>query len=108
MDKIIPLYVTVINGEVQENPVLIRFRCDGMVPLEKAIDIVRYFDDALCQVAKRIFLFRYEQNVFGTSQFKTVADFWQWHTAMCGTNYFLLNGCRMILNGQPVSYTLNP
>ena len=104
MAKSFPLQIKVINGEVQEFPVTFYFRCDELAPEGPAI--VRYFDEAMCSIAIKVFYLRVNQELFGSTQFKTMADFWNYWSPLCNGPHpimLLLNGCNMIINGKNVS-----
>ena len=76
MSKTLPINVDVINGEVSEFSKEMYFRTDLIIPIGN--DIVRYFNDAMCSVAHKTFYFQYGQELFGTSQFKSFDDYWQY------------------------------
>ena len=75
--KSLLLYVNVINGEVQESPVPFYFDRDKINPI--GITIVRWFDFNQCSLATKVFTIEYETSTFGTWQFKSWDDFWQWY-----------------------------
>lgn len=103
MDKILPLYVDVINGEVQEFPVKFPFQKNLMVPMGETT--IRYFNDDMCSVARRTFLIRYGDDLFGTNQFKSVRDFWQWQNfSERGGGYFLIEGCSIQIDGINITF----
>lgn len=106
MGNSFPLQIKVINGEVQEFPVTFYFKCDMLRPAPVAATIYRYFDDAMCSIAMRIFYLQYGTDLFGSTQFKTTDDFWNYWSALCNglqPILLLLNGCNMIINGKNVS-----
>lgn len=104
MDRSFPLMIKVINGEVQEFPVQFYFRCDQLKP--SGPTIYRYFDDAMCSVAIRVFNLNYNGELFGSTQFKTNEEFWRYWGAVCNGPQkimLLLNGCNMVINGKKVA-----
>lgn len=104
MDKSFPLLIKVINGDVQEFPVEFYFKCSQLVPEGPAI--VRYFNEDQCSVGMKVFYLRYGQELFGSTQFRTTTDFWNYWGALCNGPQpiqLLLNGCNMIINGKNVS-----
>jgi hypothetical protein len=103
MDKIFSLPIDVINGEVKEFASLMYFKCDQLLPIGEAI--VRYFDEEMCQVAKKTFYLNYGGQLLGTPQFKTITDFWKFQKlACCGDAYDLfIDGCQLLIDGQKMS-----
>lgn len=99
MAEFVELEVNIINGEVQEFPVMMVFRSDWLKPVGETI--VRYFDDALCSVAKKTFMMSYGLETFGTSEFKTAADFWQF--VLSETRLALVDGCNLLMDDMCVS-----
>lgn len=92
-----------INGVIQEFPAPFYFPCDQIVPL--GVQIVRDFDDDLCIVAKRVYVIRYGQDLFGSSSFNSLTGFLQYMKALCNccptaiNCDVLFNGCALLFNG---------
>lgn len=99
MGEFIQLEVDVINGEVQEFPVIMTFRTDYLKPVGQTI--VRYFNEDMCSVAKRTFMMSYGLETFGTSELKTTNDFWQF-VYESNTRYALMNGCNVLIDDMCV------
>lgn len=94
-----------INGAIQEFPALFYFPCDQVTPL--GIQIVRDFDEDLCIIAKRVYVIRYGQDLFGSSKLNNLSDFLQLQSAGCGVCACtvcpaLINGCFVLMNGCTV------
>ena len=97
-----------INGAIQERPKIFTLDCECVIPI--GVDIVRDFDESLCIVAKRVFLIRYNQDVFGTCQFKSLEEFIQYKNLACSCCQdtvecvLLINGCNATINGCNLLY----
>lgn len=100
MADFVQLEVDVINGEVQEFPVLMNFRTDILIPVGQTI--IRYFNEAMCSVAKRTFLMSYGLESFGTCQLQTSADFWQL-VYESNASYLNMDGCNVLMDGMCVT-----
>lgn len=98
MPKYFPLKVDVVNGEVKVFPETFYFKCDEVVPVGNAI--IRYFTDDMCQVARRTFYIRRGENLFGTSQFNTEKQFWDYTDCYPSVTFAYMNGCYLKLNGR--------
>lgn len=96
--KYFSLTVDVINGEVKEFPQTFNFRCDTVVPIGNTI--IRYFTDDMCQVAHKTFYIRYGSDLFGTSQFTTEQQFWDFTNCYPSVTFAYMNGCYLRLNGR--------
>ena len=104
MDKSFSLDIEVINGQVQEFPTKMFFRCDLVHPVGETL--VRYFDDEMCSVVKKTFYLRVGQDLFGTNQFKTVKEFRQFQsTVCCGEGVIVfIDGCSALIDGEGITY----
>ena len=98
MSKIFTLQVDVINGEVKEFPETFYFRCDAVVPL--GITTIRYFTDDMCQVAHKTYYIRYGSDLFGTNQFTTESQFWDYTNCYPSVTFAYVNGCNLMINGR--------
>lgn len=107
MPKSLLLYVNIIEGVVQENPVPIYFNREKVTPV--GIKIIRYFDFNECSLASKAFIIGYENQTFGTWQFKSWEDYWQWFYSggAAASGYFLLNGGYMLLNGSKTLHNIS-
>lgn len=75
---------------------------DLVVPVGPTI--VRYFDLRMNQYAHKTFYILYGQDLFGTSQFSTLAQFQAFlNNLFPQPIMLLLNGCNMIINGKQVN-----
>ena len=102
MSKTFQLQVNTINGEFLEFPETYEIKCDHIFPVGSAV--IKNFDENMNVVAKKVFLVRYGQNVFGCQQFKTVDEFYQFlegacQCCPCVECLVLINGCFMQING---------
>ncbi len=104
MSKLFSLVVEVINGEIQEFPVTMEFPCELLVPVGETV--IRDYDSSVnFVIAKRVFLVRYGNSVFGTTTFKNLAGFLQYMNAIChcctecGSYVLTANGCFLTING---------
>lgn len=96
--------IKVVNGEVKEFEQEFYFRCDQLKP--SGPTIYRFFDEFMCSHAIKIFNLNYNGELFGSTQFRTRAEFWTYWSTLCNGPQkimLLLNGCNMILNGKKVS-----
>lgn len=106
MGKQFSLVVEVINGEIQEFPVTMTFPCELITPVGELV--IRDYDSSVnFIIAKRVFLIRFGNNVFGTTTFKTLSGFLQYQGANCGkcactSCPALINGCYVLINGCTV------
>lgn len=105
MAKSFQLAVNTINGEILEFPKTITVTCDQISPL--GISVIRDWNEMLCIVSKRVLLLRYGMQTFGTTQFKSVAEFNQFKKSQCSCCpeicHLQLNGCDIRLNGCLIS-----
>ncbi len=97
-----------INGEFQESPVTMEFPCGKVQAVGETV--VRQYDINWCIVAKKVFLFRYKGNVFGTTQFADKDQFFQYQKSNCACCQdeeciTLLDGCIVTLKGCNVILT---
>lgn len=106
-EKTLSIIAKTINGTIQEFPPIYKFPCSQVQPAGEAV--IRDYDENFCIVAKKVFLIVYNQNVFGTTQFTTDSEFWQYQRAACAccggecsVNYnncnLEYNECVLILN----------
>jgi hypothetical protein len=93
--------VSTINGEFLETPQSINFDCGSVVGVGMDRQILRGYDANWCIVAKKVYLIRQGQNVYGTD-FQNKNDFQQFINSNCYSAYFLIDGCIMTLNGCEV------
>lgn len=96
--KYFQLSINVINGEVKEFPKTFNFSCSDVTPIGNTI--IRYFTDDMCQVAHRTFYIMYKGELFGTNQFSTVEQFWNYTNCYPAIVYALSDGCEFRINGQ--------
>jgi len=96
--------VEVINGEIQEFPVTMTFPCELIIPVGESV--IRDYDSSVnFVIAKRVFLVRYGNSVFGTTSFKNLTGFLQYMKALChccsecGSYVLTANGCYLTING---------
>lgn len=103
--KTFQVKVDTINGVIQEFPPVMTFYCNKVSPL--GVNIVRDFDEDACGIAKRVFLFLYDGQTFGTTQWKSLTDYTQFISTACAccpqVCDVLLNGCRVMINNCFVS-----
>ena len=101
----------VINFSILEKPQTFFFPCNQVIPL--GIQIVRQQNSVTwCITAKKVFIVTYNNQSFGSSQFKTIDQFNTYVTSQCSectpevcglylesAGCFLrINNCRLILN----------
>jgi len=105
---LIQLTVQSINGEFQEFPPTIDFSCNKIIPI--GTQVIRNYDENYDIVAKRLFLFNYQGQVFGSFQFSSVADFVNKIAILCkccsGCDSYIvqINGCNFTINGCQLSF----
>lgn len=101
MGKSLQFVADTIDGEIQAAPGLFNFPCDKITPI--GVNVVKSYDEDLCIIAKRVFEINYNNHSFGSSQFKSLADFNQYRGAACQccpiNCYVLANGCYLTFNG---------
>lgn len=98
MDKYFSLSVDVVNGELKDYPQMFYFKCNEAVPIGQTI--IRYFNDDMCSVAHKTFYIQYKQDLFGTSQFTTTAQFWDFTGCYAAVVFAEINGCNLKINGR--------
>jgi hypothetical protein len=90
-----------IDGKIQEFPVAQNLRCGLVKPL--GCDIVKQFNKTQCIVAKKVFLIYYAGQVFGSTQFTSVAQFILYMNnacrVFCTPAFFTIDNCKLKLNG---------
>ena len=92
------LTVDVINGELKEFPETFYFKCNKVVPVGNAV--IRFFTDDMCQVAHKTFYIRYGLDLFGTSQFTTEQQFWDYTNCYPNITFAFIEGCNLKINGR--------
>ena len=102
MAKSFQLSASTINGEIQEYPVLFDMPCDEVTVVGTAI--VRDYDSSVnFIIAVQVLLILYKQNVFGTTEFKNAAQFYQYLEAECQCCpticSLMINGCNATVVG---------
>lgn len=98
--KTFNINVSTINGQIQASPVLMQFVCYEPIAVGEAI--VRDYDDNDCIIAKKVLLFRVNENVFGTEDFQNKVQFWNYQQGLCSTCSD--NNCRIIISGCLLQY----
>lgn len=96
MSKKIVINVSTIDGQIQDEPVPIQFNCDGSLQAVGE-SIVRDYDARYCIVAKKVFLFRVGQKVFGSHDFTTYDEFAQYVNTRCRGGV-TINDCFVEIN----------
>lgn len=90
-----------INGKIQEFPVAVNIRCELAKPL--GCDIIKQFNKTECIVAKKVFLVYYAGDVFGSTQFNSVAQFVSYMNnacrEFCTPAYLTIDRCYLDLYG---------
>lgn len=94
------IVASVINGEIQPFPKRVDLPCDQVQAA--GMTIIRDYDDNYCIVNKKVFLLVYKEQTFGTTQFKTMEQWWQFQFSQCGC-FFYIDGCVAEINGTEVS-----
>lgn len=111
-DKSIAIRASTINGEIQEFPPTYYFPCSQVIPQGETI--IREYDLDWCIVAKKVFLVKYQNNVFGTTQFVSMDEFLAYKESYCascciscvikvGNCVLLYNGCSLTYNKSVIS-----
>ncbi len=97
----------VINFSILEKPQTFYFPCNQVIPL--GLQVVRNQSNVTwCITAKKSFIVTYNNQSFGTSQFKTIDQFNQYVSRSCGCCadielcWLMINGCRITINGCQV------
>lgn len=107
-NKRFPLSVNTINGEIYEFPQEITVVC-GQILLVGPSVVREYDGNTDCIIAKRVLLFKYGGNVFGTSQFTTINEFNQYLSGMCSCCdpicYIQIGDCNIAIGDCFVSMT---
>lgn len=103
--KSFDLLADTLNGQILEFPLTVIMKCDKAFPVGEAV--VRDYDEDNCIVAKKVFLIRYGDDVYGVTKFKSASDFYNYVQAACAccpcTECFpFINGCIIELNGCEV------
>ena len=95
-----------IDGKIQEFPVAFDLRCEWAKPL--GCDIVKQFNKNQCIVAKKVFLIYYAGQVFGSTQFTSVAQFVMYMNnscrIFCTPAFFTIDNCKLSLYGCDVQF----
>lgn len=96
-----PFTAQTVNGLIVNDPVTVIMRCDKVQPVGEAV--VRGFDPDYCIVAIKVFLVLFNGDVYGTTDFKSLQDYWQYVGRQCKCCetlcYFTINGCLATING---------
>lgn len=104
MAKYFTFIADTINGKIQEFPVAQNLKCSCAKPL--GVDIIRQFNKTECIVAKKVFLIYCDGDVFGSTQFSSVAQFIMYLNnacrEFCTPANITINKCYLILNGCQV------
>lgn len=104
MAKYFTFIADTINGKIQEFPVAQNLLCGKVKPL--GCDIIKQFNKTECIVAKKVFLIYYGGDVFGSTQFSSVAQFVMYMNnscrIFCTPANLTINKCYLDLNGCQV------
>lgn len=96
-----PFTAQTVNGLIVNDPVTVIMRCDKVTPVGEAV--VRGFDPDYCIVAIRVFLVLFNGDVYGTTDFQSIQDYWQYVGLQCQCCetlcFFTINGCLGTING---------
>lgn len=95
MSKTVPIQINVINGVVQECAVKMYFKSNEIVPIGQTI--IRYFDIWMNQYAHKTFYISQQQDLFGTNQFQSFDDFWNY---ILPPTDLLIGDCNLQLFGM--------
>lgn len=96
------------NGELFEENITryIGVKCDAIRPV--GVEVVKTFNNSCDSVAKRVFLFRVKGDIFGTTYFTDMDDFWSKMSVTCYQQTplcaFTMNGCLLTVNDCIFTY----
>lgn len=112
MKKEFPFNYTYYNGEFFEFPATVYFPCNSSQVQPQGLQVIASTDSEENVLGNRIFLVRYGVNLFGSTEFRTLQDFWQYMNAYCQPCpprfcYFTINDCYAEINGCNVLYKQN-
>jgi hypothetical protein len=95
-----------INGKIQEFPKAFNLICGDVKPL--GCEVIRQFNKTECIVAKRVFLIYYGGDVFGSTQFTSIAQFILYMNnacrVFCTPAFFTVDHCKLTLFGCDVKF----
>lgn len=104
MAKYFTFIADTIDNKIQEFPVAFNLLCGKVKPL--GCDIVKQFNKTECIVAKKVFQVYYQGQVFGSTQFTSVAQFVMYMNnackVFCTPANLTINNCYLNLNGCQV------
>ncbi len=105
-EKTIAIIAKTINGAIQEFPPTYYFPCSQVFP--EGESIIRDYDDNYCIVAQKVFLVKYGNNIFGTTQFDSMTEFLAYKDSYCASCcqgcVIVVDGCVLIYNDCDLSY----
>lgn len=109
-EKTIAIIAKTVNGAIQEFPPTYYFPCSQVFP--EGESIIRDYDDNYCIVAQKVFLVKYGNNIFGTTQFETMTEFLAYKDSYCGaccvkTCPIIIDECVLTYNGCELIYSFN-
>ena len=108
-DKTIAIRASTINGAIQEFPPTYYFPCSQVIPQGESI--IRDYDTNDCIVAKKVFLVKYGQNIFGTTQFESMVEFLLYKESYCASCciscVIKVGNCVLLYNGCSLTYNKN-
>lgn len=108
-EKTIAIRASTINGAIQEFPPTYYFPCSQVLPQGEAI--IRDYDVNDCIVAKKVFLVKYQNNVFGTTQFVSMVEFLTYKESYCASCcqacVIEFDGCVLLYNDCSLTYNNN-
>lgn len=86
-----------INGVIQQHPQQFHLRCSKVKPI--GLSIVRTFNGNECIQAMKVFLILYDGKLMGNKCYTTYDEFMQALKNTCFTDYIMINGCNLQLDG---------
>ena len=99
-ENVVTIVAATIDGQIQEFPPRVDLPCNSVRAAGPSI--IRDYDANFCIVAKKVFLLVYQGRTFGTTQVKTMEEWWQFKDSQCGCFYYV-DGCIASINGYEVS-----
>lgn len=99
MTNTLTIVASSINGEIQDNPTTLYFKCDEVFAI--GVGVVSDIDINFCKVNKAVFLIRCGDDIFGTIQFKNWAEWNDYLRLNCVDTSVILriDGCDALVNG---------
>lgn len=86
-----------IDGVIQQSPQLFYLNCNKVKPI--GASVVRTFNGNECIQSMKVFLVLYDGKLLGNKCHTTFTEFIDFLKAVCYSDYLLLNGVNLELDG---------